>query len=148
MILLSDAQAILVKVHPQISVELVSGCRLLLYSPDKYEIPWHRAGLGWAAPTQSYGCEGQSQRKQKVYHLRDRKYKHYSQIPEVLDMVSTCEALEDPSQDHQTWRHASQDKEKLSEEDSRVNPGSDTGRGTFRDWSFGTSGEFHGTYWL
>lgn len=65
LILSSDAQAILVKGYPQIPVELVAGYRLLLYSPDQYEIPWHRAGLGWAAPTQSYGCEGQSQRKQK-----------------------------------------------------------------------------------
>lgn len=38
---------------------------------------------------------------EETNHLHDAKYKHVPWIPEVLEMVPTCEALDDKSQDQQ-----------------------------------------------
>lgn len=59
------------------------------------------SSAGQLLPSHVAVSEWQSQRKQEVYHLRGTNCKQDLQTPEVLDKGSTCETLEDPSQNQQ-----------------------------------------------
>lgn len=105
-----------------------SSCRLL----------WNLLAQNWAqlfraAPTQSRAVsEWQSQRKQEVYHLRGTNCKQDLQTPEVLDTGSTCETLEDPSQNQQAWRHATRKRENLKEAEAPCQPQEWHGKRAYR----------------